>query len=89
MGLVYAANAVPPTGDDLSIMEAQAPLIAAATELNSLVDTGADRGFAGIELARPDEKGVTLYWNGPLPQDVNALVEKLRAQVGIAVVHAG
>jgi hypothetical protein len=66
-------------------MEAQAPLSAAASRIQQVVDEGHDAGYAGIGLGAGD---VVVWWKGVPPAAVRRAIREARASVPVRVVGA-
>lgn len=69
----------------ISMMRAQEPLVEGAEQL--LAAGGALTGFAGITV-EPETCTVRVYWDGPLPGNVTAIVNQLRTRMEV-LVHDG
>ena len=68
-------------------MVAQQPLDYAKRSIQTLVRDDGYNDFTGIAFDNENHV-VALYWKGPLPTPVSALVERLRAEVAIDVVDS-
>jgi hypothetical protein len=69
----------------ISMMRAQEPLVDGAEQL--LAAGGPLAGFAGITV-EPETCTVRVYWDGPLPGNVTAIVNQLRTRMEV-LVHDG
>lgn len=80
----------PPSDAALSAREAaQAPLVAAANEIQGMAMGRGFANFGGVRLDPDHRTGtVWLHWKGPLPAEMAELVEELREDVRIEVVDA-
>jgi hypothetical protein len=66
-------------------MAAQAPLSAAAGDVQDVVDRGHDAGYAGIGL---EDDGVVVWWKGTPPAAVRRAIRGAQREVPVRVVGA-
>ncbi len=66
------------------VMEAQRPLVAGAEAVEDAAALVGRAGFAGVTLEVEACK-IHVYWDGPLPSLVTAVVEELRETMGVDV----
>jgi hypothetical protein len=62
-------------------------MVEAADRIQAVTHERRFDGFGSIELSR-DGHSVTLYWKGPLPREMDELVDELRREVAIDVRDA-
>src|SRR5262249_29371764 len=67
---------------DREVMLAQSPLTQAANTIWKVVDTGDDKGYAGIELAHDH---VVLWWHGEPSESLNAVIDEARAVAPVEI----
>lgn len=63
----------------------QAPYVAAADSIRSLATSDHLVGFAGTEI-RLDARTLILYWSGPVPPQLAALLQNANATVSVTVL---
>jgi hypothetical protein len=66
-------------------MAAQAPLSAAAGDIQDVVDRGHDAGYAGIGL---EDDGVVVWWKGTPPAAVRRAIRAAQRDVPVQIVGA-
>ena len=77
-------EAAPPTIDPR--VARQMPLADASSQIYELWRREGLQGFTGMRFDN-DKGGVTLYWKGPVPHRMAALVRTLRASIPVGVVE--
>lgn len=66
-------------------MEAQRPLVEAASRIQNIVDAGATDGYAGVVL---DEDHVTVWWKGGVPAAVRDTIAEVQRTTPVKVAPA-
>ncbi|WP_117210055.1 hypothetical protein [Allorhizocola rhizosphaerae] len=104
LAMPHSAGAAAPIGDSTTrlsvaepvpggftswteLFELQGRMNDAAAEIRSMAGHDAASGFGAI-VAAPENRELRVYWRGPVPGDIQAVLDKRREQVPIAVVQA-